>query len=334
MYCTGIRISTSDTSLIIQSQDNFRNLLNNENESKEYCKILEEIKNGSNTSVKLEGLLGFFLPRVRKSDNSTLFPTAFYHCSNDGKNEFLLQSYKCVEKKNILDISKVICEDCSAFWRSFRNNNSIKHLKVIEHNRILRSKEKKYDAMQKEFTEYRNLDKIKWTTYNKKYNKLIKRASYWRKKCKTLEEAVRLWREIELDREGMLEIGDDEALIWENFYKFIDDLIDKEHFSSPEKRALHKELIRAETNTLGKYNKRQDKRGIRNTKISSRVLNYSLTLANNLGKVKYEIEASLRSLPSWSTLTRYALYILFIRTNSLNEIFSNLLSLPLKTCII
>jgi polyhydroxyalkanoate synthesis regulator phasin len=132
-------------------------------------------------------------------------------------------------------------------------------------------------------------------TNNKKHNKLIKRASYWRNKCKTLEEAVRLWREIELDREGMLEIGDDKALIRENFYKFFDDLIDKERFSSPEKRALHKELIRAETNTLGKYNKRQDKRGIRKTKI---FLEGSLTLANNLGKVKYEMEASLRSLPS------------------------------------
>lgn len=44
----------------------------------------------------------------------------------------------------------------------------------------------------------------------------------------------------------MLEIGEDEAVIWENFYKFIDDLIDKEHFDSPEKRELHKELIRAE----------------------------------------------------------------------------------------
>jgi hypothetical protein len=29
-----------------------------------------------------------------------------------------------------------------AFWRSFRNNNSIKHLKVIEHNRILKVKVK------------------------------------------------------------------------------------------------------------------------------------------------------------------------------------------------
>lgn len=192
MYCTGIRISTIDTSLIIQSQENFQNLINNENESREYCKILEGIKNGSTTEVKLEGLLGFFLPRVKKSTESTLFPTAFYHCSNDGKNEFKLRSYKCVETKNILDISKEICDDCKSFWRSFRNNNSIKHLKVIEHNRILKEKEKSYNEMKKAFKEYRNLEKIRWTKYNKTHNKLIKRVSYWRKKCKTLEEAVRI----------------------------------------------------------------------------------------------------------------------------------------------
>jgi hypothetical protein len=287
-----------------------------------YCKILEEIKSGSNTAVRLEGLLGFFLPRVKKSDDSTLYPSAFFHCSNDGKNEFQLQSYNCVDKKNALNKNKEICEDCNAFWRSFRNNNSIKHLKVIEHNRILKGKDKKYNEMEKSFTEYRNLDKIKWSQYNKKHNKLLKRVSYWKKKCKTLEEAVRLWREVELERKGMIEVGDDEALILENFYKFIDALIDKEHFDSPEKRELHKELIRAETNTLGKFNKRQDKRGIRNTKISSRVLNYSLTLANNLGKVNYEAEASLRSLPSWSTLTRYIRHILLDHVScQIQEIF-------------
>lgn len=39
-------------------------------------------------------------------------------------------------------------------------------------------------------------------------------------------------------------------MIWANFYKFIDALLDKEHFDSPKKRELHTELIRAETNTL------------------------------------------------------------------------------------
>lgn len=39
-------------------------------------------------------------------------------------------------------------------------------------------------------------------------------------------------------------------MIWANFYKFIDALIDKEHFDSAEKRELHTELIRAETNSL------------------------------------------------------------------------------------
>lgn len=87
-YCNGITILTTDTSLMIQSQKNFKYLPNYKNESREYCKILEEIKSGSNTAVKLVGLLGFFLPRLMKSNYSTLYPAAFWHCSNDGKKEF------------------------------------------------------------------------------------------------------------------------------------------------------------------------------------------------------------------------------------------------------
>jgi hypothetical protein len=62
---------------MIQSQENFKNLPNNNNESREYCKILEEIKSGSNTAVKLEGLLGFFLPRLKKSNDSLSTPLHF-----------------------------------------------------------------------------------------------------------------------------------------------------------------------------------------------------------------------------------------------------------------
>ena len=73
----------------------------------------------------------------------------------------------------------------------------------------------------------------------------------------------------------------------------------------PEKISLHKELVRSETFQLGKLNKSGNKRGIRTTKLSSRILNYALGLAHNLGKTNYEKEAALRSLPCWSTLTKY-----------------------------
>ena len=81
-------------------------------------------------------------------------------------------------------------------------------------------------------------------------------------------------------------------------------MIEKEHAGDNEKIALHKELIRTETEQLGIYNKNGNKRGIRTTKISSRILNYSIGLAHSLGKYKYEKEALIRSLPCWSTLTR------------------------------
>ena len=257
-----------------------------------------------NSHVQLDGLLGFILPRSSKVKKEIIYPTAFYHSSNDGKNQFFLRSYQCVEKKNKIKTNNNMCRDCKTFWRSYRNYTSIQHIKIRDHKRILKTIEKKFLFVDTELKSHKNVADEKIIHLNKEKNKLYKKASYWRTKCKSLEEAVQHWLKVELVRESMISIDDDEATKWANFYAFIDDLIDKEHFDSPEKRDLHKELIRSETCTLGKFNKRQDKRGIRTTKISSRVLNYSLTLANNLGKVNYEVEASLRSLPSWSSLTR------------------------------
>ena len=303
--CRGVLYASTEISLLIQSQENFNDFIHGENNGRNYCEILESVKNGSNSFVKLEGLMGFFLPRADKSSTETVFPTAFYYSSNDGKNQFRLISYKCVENKNAVSLNEETCQECKTLWRSFRNNTSVNYVKTIEHTRILKKETKKFLVLDSAFTEHKNVEKKKWSLIHKQQNKLIKKASYWKNKCRSIEEAVDHWRNVESERDGMITVGDEEAIKWESFYEFIDAMIDKEHFDSPEKRELHKELIRSETSTLGKFNKRQDKRGIRNTKISSRVLNYSLTLANNLGKVNYENEALLRSLPSWSTLTRY-----------------------------
>ena len=135
-------------------------------------------------------------------------------------------------------------------------------------------------------------------------NKLFKRVSYWKKKFKTLKAAVSQWRKVEQERNGFLAVNEDESYQWTKFYEFIDKQIDKEHYANEEMRELHKELIRTETSTLGKFNARNDKRGIRTTKISSRILNYSMSLANSMGKVRYENEATLRSLPTWDTISR------------------------------
>ena len=122
--------------------------------------------------------------------------------------------------------------------------------------------------------------------------------------CKDLRSAVEKWRNIEHERKGFLSINEDESQNWFNFYSFIDKFIEAEHPGDVEKQKLHKELIKSEMSQLGKFNKNGDKRGIRTTKISTRILNYSLGLAHKLGKHKYAEEAALRSLPSWSTLTR------------------------------
>lgn len=139
---------------------------------------------------------------------------------------------------------------------------------------------------------------------NQIIKKIKKVSAYWKLKCKTLESGVKEWREKETANNGFITIKDDEATKWILFYDFIDELIDKEHADDPEKAALHKELIKTETKYLGKFNKNNNKKGVKSKRISSRILNYALTMANSLGKTNYETEAALRSLPCWSTLTR------------------------------
>lgn len=88
-------------------------------------------------------------------------------------------------------------------------------------------------------------------------------------------------------------MSEEESVRWFEFYTFIDELIEKEHAGDPEKISLHKELIRSEMSQQGKFNKSGNKRGIRTTKLSSKIINHALGLAHNLGKVKNEKETTL-----------------------------------------
>ena len=109
---------------------------------------------------------------------------------------------------------------------------------------------------------------------------------------------------MEENKNGFITINENDAAMWTKFYEFIDEKIESEHRGNEEMIELHKELLRTETKYLGKFNSRNDKRGVRSTKISSRILNYSISLANSLGRVCYEKEADLRNLPSWDTISR------------------------------
>lgn len=319
--CVGISTYPEDSKLLTKCQDNLRTFLKTSHPSSIYCPLLCSIKNGEDTLIRLSGFMGFILPRNESTQNLSIesmktlpaskleakliHPIGFYHVSNDGMNNFLIQSYECTNKMNKVMYEKDTCGDCKLMWRSIRNNSHGKTITLMDHNKRMKSNEKEHAVIIEKKNEIMKQDRIKLSEQNKKINRLLKRISYWKIKFKTLNEAVTEWRKIEQNNNGFLSIEDDEASKWEEFYKFIDGQIDKEQFDDEEMRNLHKELIRSETCSLGKFNKRNDKRGIIKTKISSRILNYSLTLATALGKTSYEEEAKLRSLPSWSTLTRY-----------------------------
>ena len=103
--------------------------------------------------------MGFFLPRVERSNVDTIFPPAFHYSSNDGKNQFRLLSYKCVENKNTVSTTEEIYKDCKTLWRSFRNNTSVNHLKIVEHTRLLKKEKKKYLVLDNAFTEHKDGEK-------------------------------------------------------------------------------------------------------------------------------------------------------------------------------
>ena len=307
-YCRGVITTPSTSDLLVLSQKNYRTLLDCGDSTEKYCQLLANIKNGSDCTICLKGLMGFFLQRRIISrtlvDDTLIKPSSIYYSVNDGKNRFNIQSYECALNKNIMTENGSPCNNCKGNWRSFRNNTATKYLKTSDHRKIVRESEKKIKSLNEEFQTHITNTKIKWAVAKKKMNKLFKRVSYWKKKYKTLQAAVIQWRKVEEERDGFVKIDEDDATIWNNFYEFIDKQIDKEHHSNDEMRDLHKELIRSETSSLGNFNKRNDKRGVRTAKISSRILNYSITLANALGQVRYESEARLRSLPTWDTISK------------------------------
>ena len=306
--CYGVLSSQLNSDLLAQSQQNYRDLLNDNLESFNYCPILLSLKNQSESLIRLDGLMGFFFPRRSKEldglNCSIRKPSSFYYSMNKGNNEFSVQSYICAKNKNFSKDEHLSCIECKKNWRTFRNKTAIKYLKESSHKKILKCEEKKYLTLNEEFQEHVKNNKLKWISMKKKLNKLFKRASYWKKKFEKLEVAVLQWRKAEEDRNGFLTINEDDATLWTKFYKFIDEKIESEHIGNVEMIELHKELIRTETEYLGKFNSRNDKRGVRSTKISSRILNYSISLANSLGRVCYEKEAELRNLPTWDTISR------------------------------
>lgn len=307
----------SDSSLLLLCQDNYRSLIKMKGIENNYCQILQSLISDCEPKISTDGLMGFFFPRnsadnKENCDTAILKPTAFYYSSKSGDNNFFVKSYMCAMNINTVKFEDKICDDCNATWRKVRNIAPGKLLKLSDHNRILKNSEKKYQKLMIKSDEIVKDDSVKKALYNRTINKLLKKVSYWRQKCKTLQEAVEEWRKVEATRDGFISIEDDEAQKWLNFYTFIDAQIDLEHYDDEEMKLLHKELIRTETSSLGKFNKRKNKRGITKTKISSRILNYSMSLANKLGKTNYEKESKLHCLPNWSTLTRYVL--LFFKT--------------------
>ena len=218
--------------------------------------------------------------------------------------EYWIQSYECFKAKNNLQTKDLACKCCKLFWRSFRGLSPKETVLLSDYNKMFKKNSKVIEDLKKENYDLNAEIEKHSKEANKRFNNLRKKVSYWRLQCKNLKNAVSQWRKVEHVRKGFIDVSEDESEIWYKFYVFIDEIISREHAGDPEKINLHKKLVRSETFQLAKFNKSGNKRGIRTTKLSSRILNYALGLAHNLGKTNYKKEAALRSLPCWSTLTK------------------------------
>ena len=305
--CSGRRTSPLISWHFIECQQNITKFLSDVNCRTNYCTELCDIIQNK-TSLRQDSLLGFFLKsnrktKINKTVDAVLIPLALLYKAKDDVNSYWIQSFDCVLNNEECLLTES-CKICKLFWRSFRGLSPGPTISMKEHKKIVNrelSDIKISNTLNKKKIE--NKDEI-IKEKNKMLNRLRKKIHYWKNRFIDVESAVAQWREVEFRRNGFIKVNDDEALKWFQFYDFIDQMIEKEHEGDPEKIALHKELIRTETEHLGKYNKNGNKTGIRSTKISSRILNYSIGLAHSLGKNKYEEEALIRSLPHWSTLTR------------------------------
>ena len=304
----GVNVTSLEGWVFSICQENYKNFLMS-NDTSQFCSTLTNIIKRNRNSENREILIGFLLPKLMKRNQSTntneslITPSALVYKADDSLNTFLIQSYSCAVKCNTKD--KIgYCKDCYNHKRNTRGNRPGETIPMSVHKKILKKND--IDAIEIDKKNKRILEKNKviLAEKNKTINRLRKKICYWRLICIDLRSAVAKWREVEHERKGFICINEIESENWFNFYSFIDKHIELEHGKDEEKMKLHKELIRSEMSQLGKFNKKGDKRGIRTTKISSRILNYSLGLAHKLGKHMYEEEATFRSLPSWSTLTR------------------------------
>ena len=312
LLCKGILLSELKPWLFELSSNNLKNFLNKSSKTN-YCPYLVSLLNKIRSVSENFTLLGFISPNdaIHRKNNSVesehniITPSALLFTCNKSLQKFYIKSYLCeIEQKHNRN-GRDVCNKCALFWRSYRGLSPSSSIPKKEHNRILKKNEIRKKKNEEEKKNLLLVIRKQKEDSNKTINRLIKKCSYWKLKCKNIEASVEEWRKKEVEKDGFLKIKDDEAKMWIIFYDFINELIDKEHINDPELAALHKELIRTETQSLGKFNKNNKKTGVRSRKISSKILNYALTLATALGKTKYEIEAALRSLPSWSTLTRY-----------------------------
>lgn len=129
------------------------------------------------------------------------------------------------------------------------------------------------------------------------------KVQYKNRQIAVLREKLAGWREKEEKNGGMTSLNEDECETWSIFFRYACDLIDKEFYSDDqmELRLLKKELFEAEFKHMGQFNKNHDKRGIKRSKISARVLNYAVQLSTKVGKTAYEEKCLKRpGLASWS----------------------------------
>ena len=287
--------------LLAQASLNYNNFLDDNEKllhySDDLCSLIENGQNSKLFGFQLQGRVNNKL-----NANTKKQPSSIIYLGDRKDNSFVVRNIAC--SKNRSKKSASFCENCYKSYRNVIRRSNQRHSSDKPNPKIFKSVKRNYKTVcnryDKKIGTYQNKIKV----MSKEKISMRKKLSYTIKKCEHLEPIAKQWREREeKDETGFVEVNGIEK--WAELLDLIFNKIDKEHANDSELASFHKELLKTELESLGNFNKKGDKRGMTTGKISTRILNYALKLADSMGKSNYLAEVKIRpSLPSWDTLTR------------------------------
>jgi len=268
-----------------------------------------KLSNGAINSKFYGVILHESISKTTLTSTSNIKPIGYVFHSNlfvDGvpDNNYYIKCSLCVDSPLLTQFSNegkkkqhqnLYCKSCFKCFKSkiqkFRNDEDT----LIGSKRKVKELELKIDKLE--------LKRKKLRAY---YMKQCNAANYYRSLHKKRIMETLEWRESESSKGNVLNLGKKDSVIMFQFLKYSYEKIDIECGDDLYHASVMKELLSADLFSMGEFNKSGNKRGIKNVKVSSAVLAFSLQMSLKLGESSYnEFKMIHPGMPSWSCLNSY-----------------------------